>query len=187
MLTWDRQDKALKVWNNTLVGYEAAIYAVYEAGLAEGAAPETPAAARAQDELVRIAIAAYLGDGVTYSDWEIEHMTAVLAAVRPKIEAAARESLMKDVEKDITAYLLDEHGWNIGDAIFAASKIRARLTPTPEPVERVTIKPYPGKDGNDFAVWLDDKSIFAANKREWCEGYAVRVRAELAAEREEQP
>lgn len=42
------------------------------------------------------------------------------------------------VEKTISAYLLDDHGWNVGDALFAASKVRARLAP--KPVERVTIE-----------------------------------------------
>jgi hypothetical protein len=58
--------------------------------------------------------------------------------------------------------------------------------PAQGPVERVKVELYPSESGDDFAVWLDGKSILTVvNKREWCEGYAARVRTELAAERKE--
>ena len=42
------------------------------------------------------------------------------------------------IEKCVGAYLLDEHGWNVSDALFAASKVRARLTaPSKTPEEKV--------------------------------------------------
>jgi len=41
------------------------------------------------------------------------------------------------VEMAIAAYLLDEHGWNVGDALFAASKIHARLSPPKTLRERI--------------------------------------------------
>ena len=70
--------------------------------------------------------------------------------------AAAARVIVQDRdakwEKATAAYLLDEHGWNVGDALFAASKIRARIEAKPKtPEERVTIR----ERVTDFAVDVD--------------------------------
>ena len=53
------------------------------------------------------------------------------------------------VEKAISAYLLDEHGWNVGDALFAASKIRARLSPPKTLQERIEERFRSARDNDD--------------------------------------
>jgi hypothetical protein len=95
----------------------------------------------AQDELVDIALKA--GAEIGTPAWPVTQgyrlrMANALAAVRPLIEAAAREGYWKqeDVEKAIgdvwTAWGAEYFTW-----VEFTRKLRAHLTPTPEPIEKL--------------------------------------------------
>ena len=84
------------------------------------------------------------------------------------------------VEKCVGAYLLDEHGWNVGDALFAASKVRARLTdPSKTPEERVTVKENWGR----FDILLDGLKYGVAYQKDDAEFFASCLRAKLEAKK----
>jgi hypothetical protein len=99
------------------------------------------AAVTAQVELVDIALKA--GAEIGTPAWPVTQgyrlrMANALAAVRPLIEAAAREGYWKqeDVEKAIgdvwTAWGAEYFTW-----VEFTRKLRAHLTPTPEPIEKL--------------------------------------------------
>jgi len=79
------------------------------------------------------------------------------------------------VEKAVGAYLLDEHGWNVGDALFAVSKLRARLKPSEKtPEERVTVVgAVVFLDGKEYACFRGHDSHGPAER------YAAGLRVEL--------
>jgi hypothetical protein len=127
------------------------IYTIYEAGMAEGAAherrettpfpaetPVTPAPVQ-DDELIEIAERAYNSENGSSPSFHYCSLRAAIAAVRPQIEAAAREGYWKqeDVEKAIQDEG-DRISWQgFGAETTFAKAVRARLTPTPEPIEKL--------------------------------------------------
>lgn len=44
---------------------------------------------------------------------------------------AVRPLVLAEAQRDIAAYLLDVHGWNVSDAIYAGQKVFDRLTAPP--------------------------------------------------------
>jgi hypothetical protein len=132
---------------------------------------------------------------VAQADWEDQHrgtqpapvdgdladraMSAFLQANHLRTEEAGRnrqavDAVIRLIQQDsnarwskaAAAYLLDEHGWNVSDALFASSKIRARvedgsLPPTLQ--ERITKRFQQAKLVNG-AAW--DPNTLAATVME---------------------
>jgi hypothetical protein len=223
MLTKKQQEKVDKIQETA--GFQNAPYAIYEAGLTEGAAhecrettpfpaetPVTPAPVQ-DDELIEIADRAYNSENGSSPSFHYCDLRAAIAAVRPQIEAERDKQWEKEIRAELVHWtepgltaaigcmfsrltppqeptleerlhrIVSAEGVNVENKV---AEIMHEITPAPEPAERVKVEPFPSKiSGDDFVVVRDGKSILAVNKREWCEGYAARVRTELAAERKE--
>ena len=151
MLDEKRKGKVRKLWRGTR-GVQTTHYAIYEAGMADGAA-QVPAQVALEEaevnDLSDAEFAVLLRDAIwsdgSYPMVWMQRTSAALGRVRPQIEAAAREKAFADYDQAVR-----DRGF--GEGYVDSFRFLLTASEKPEPKERVTAT---NQQSNEYRLGLD--------------------------------